>query len=132
MVNTEMTPLKYIGTNFDDSVTWKCTKCGEFLRARSEVPPLHTCLTGSLKTNKTLTELEALTKFKLVGSKSDDSHYTGFSIQPIDLIVSAKLPFLEGEVVAVMCRWKKKGGIKDLKKALGYVQLLIDLEGTSE
>lgn len=78
-----------------------------------------------------MTESEALEKFKSSGSKSDDSHYQGSPIQPIDLIVSAKLPFLEGEVVAVMCRWRKKGGVKDLKKALGYVQLLIDLEGTS-
>lgn len=127
--------ITYTGSNFDGSANWYCSICSEYFSSRSYLQgqPAHTCPTGILsRSTPIMTESKALEKFKSVGSKSGDSHYTGSSIQPIDLIVSAKLPFLEGEIVAVMCRWRKKGGIKDLKKALGYVQLLIDLEGTSD
>lgn len=70
---------------------------------------------------------EALEKYKSSGAKSEDSHYRGSEIQPIDLIVSRGLSFLEGEIIASICRWRKKGGKADLRKALGYIQLLIDL-----
>lgn len=31
-----------------------------------------------------------------------------------------------GNVIKYMCRWKKKNGIQDLKKAMWYLQHLID------
>lgn len=75
---------------------------------------------------------EALEKYKSSGAKSDDSHYRGSEIQPIDLIVSRGLSFLEGEIIASVCRWRKKGGKADLRKALGYIQLLLDLPDEDE
>lgn len=55
----------------------------------------------------------------------DDGRYEGESVQPIDLIESMNLGFHEGSIVKYMCRWKKKGGVEDLKKAQQYLGWLI-------
>lgn len=56
----------------------------------------------------------------------DPSHYQTAGVQPIDLIRDAKLDFFEGNVVKYVSRWRKAGGIKDLRKALTYLQWLIE------
>ncbi len=47
-------------------------------------------------------------------------------VQPIELIVSQGLTFLEGNVVKYVSRWRKKGGLDDLYKARTYLGWLID------
>ena len=47
-------------------------------------------------------------------------------IQPIDFIVKNGLSYLEGNVVKYVSRWRKKGGIEDLRKAKHYIELLIE------
>ena len=55
---------------------------------------------------------------------NESKHYDG-TIQPIDLILSQKLSFVEGSIVKYICRYKKKDKILDLKKALWYLALLL-------
>jgi len=55
-------------------------------------------------------------------------HYKNKSIQPWDFIAANDIPFLEGNAIKYLCRWREKGGIEDLKKALHYVEKLIELE----
>ena len=55
-------------------------------------------------------------------------HYTKCSIQPIEYIHANNLPFIEGNVVKYITRWRDKNGIEDLKKVIHYVELLIELE----
>ena len=54
------------------------------------------------------------------------SHYQHGSIQTIDVIEDWELGYHEGNVIKYLSRWKKKGGVEDLKKALWYLQRLID------
>lgn len=54
------------------------------------------------------------------------SHYRDMVIQPIDFIVKNGLSYLEGNVVKYVSRWRKKGGIEDLRKAKHYIELLIE------
>ena len=56
------------------------------------------------------------------------NHYTKCSIQPIEYIHANNLPFIEGNVVKYITRWRDKNGIEDLKKVIHYVELLIELE----
>jgi hypothetical protein len=56
-------------------------------------------------------------------------HYTDCVIQPIDYITKNGLGFCEGNVVKYITRWRKKGGVEDLKKARHYIDLLIEAEG---
>jgi hypothetical protein len=55
-------------------------------------------------------------------------HYMDKAIQPIDYILSNGLNFCEGNVVKYITRWKDKNGIADLKKAIHYIEFLIEEE----
>jgi hypothetical protein len=56
------------------------------------------------------------------------THYTSMAIQPIEFIHANSLPFIEGNVVKYICRWRSKDGIADLRKAKHYIELLIEME----
>lgn len=55
-------------------------------------------------------------------------HYRAKGIQPIEYIHANNLGFCEGNVVKYVTRWKDKGGEADLRKAIHYLELLIQLE----
>jgi hypothetical protein len=57
------------------------------------------------------------------------SHYRDKGIQPIIYIHANDLGFCEGNVVKYVTRWRDKNGVADLKKAIHYLELLIELEG---
>lgn len=50
-------------------------------------------------------------------------HYAGMAIQPTEFIVKNKLSWNEGNAVKYICRHKNKGGIKDILKAMHYLEL---------
>jgi len=56
------------------------------------------------------------------------SHYKQFKIQPIEFITKNNIPFIEGNVIKYICRWKDKNGLEDLDKVIHYVELLKELE----
>jgi len=81
--------------------------------------------------------------FKIVRSESDligivprspldvqisGDHYKSLPIQPVEYIHANKIPFIEGNVIKYVTRWRDKGGIKDLEKAKHFIDLLIELE----
>jgi hypothetical protein len=53
-------------------------------------------------------------------------HYTEMKIQPIEYITQNKLSYSEGNVIKYVSRWRKKGGIEDLRKAKHYIEMLIE------
>jgi hypothetical protein len=56
------------------------------------------------------------------------SHYSDKNIQPWDFIHANNLGYFEGNCVKYVSRWRDKGGIEDLKKAIHYLEKLIELE----
>lgn len=52
-------------------------------------------------------------------------HYKG-ELQPIDVIDSWKLDFYEGSVLKYLARHRKKNGAEDIKKAIHYLELLLE------
>lgn len=56
------------------------------------------------------------------------NHYKDKGIQPIVYIHANSLGFCEGNVVKYVTRWREKGGEADLRKAIHYLELLIQLE----
>ena len=56
------------------------------------------------------------------------NHYKSLAIQPVEYIFKNNIPYLEGNVIKYMTRWKNKGGLQDLYKAKHYIDLLIALE----
>jgi hypothetical protein len=54
------------------------------------------------------------------------SHYKDCKIQPIEFIHANGLDFLRGNVVKYVTR--RKNGAEDIRKAIHYCQLLLELE----
>lgn len=55
-------------------------------------------------------------------------HYKKLRIQPVQYIHANGIPYLEGNVIKYITRWRDKGGVADLEKAKHYIDLLIGLE----
>lgn len=60
--------------------------------------------------------------------ESGGKHYKGFSIEPVEFIVKNNIPFCEGNVIKYVVRWREKGGIEDLNKAIHYLNILKENE----
>lgn len=57
------------------------------------------------------------------------SHYSKHKVQPWDYIYENNLCYFTGNCVKYVSRWRDKGGVEDLKKAIHYLEKLIELEG---
>lgn len=55
-------------------------------------------------------------------------HYRHRAIQPWDYVAANNLGFFEGTAVKYLTRWRDKGGIEDLRKAIHYLEKLIEVE----
>jgi len=55
-------------------------------------------------------------------------HYKRLPIETWDYIARNGIPYLEGNVIKYVSRWREKGGLQDLKKAQHYLAKLIELE----
>ena len=53
------------------------------------------------------------------------NHYKVMKIEPVTFIIENDIPFVEGNIIKYVCRWKSKGGVEDLKKARHYIDMLI-------
>jgi hypothetical protein len=75
-------------------------------------------------------ELERMVATSALNKQVGGSHYRDKGIQPIIYIHANNLGFCEGNVVKYVTRWRDKNGVADLKKAIHYLELLIELEQT--
>ena len=58
----------------------------------------------------------------------DGDHYRTKGIQPWDYIAANDLGFFEGSAIKYLTRWKDKGGIADLRKAIHFIEKLIEVQ----
>ncbi len=65
-------------------------------------------------------------------NEADPDHYSNLPMEPWDFIQQKKLDFFEGNVVKYICRWKNKGGVTDLRKAITYIEKIIEGENSNE
>lgn len=61
-------------------------------------------------------------------SQIGGSHYKNKVIQPWDFIIANNIGFLDGNAITYLTRWQEKGGIDDLKKAIHFIEKLIEVE----
>jgi len=66
-----------------------------------------------------------------LGRQEGGDHYKDMPIQPVEFIHANSIPYLEGNVIKYVSRWRKKNGLADLEKAKHYIELLMDLERRS-
>lgn len=56
------------------------------------------------------------------------SHYKKYPIQPAEYCHVNRLGNLESYAVKYVTRWRDKGGLEDIRKAIHCLQLLVELE----
>ena len=54
------------------------------------------------------------------------NHYKNYEIQPIEFIMANNIPYPEANVIKYVCRHKSKNGVQDLRKAIHYIELIIE------
>lgn len=55
-------------------------------------------------------------------------HYRKYNIQPIQYILENNIPWAEGTAIKYITRWRDKGGLEDLRKAIHVIEVLIEHE----
>tara|TARA_R110002051_G_scaffold76454_2_gene139692 strand:- start:47 stop:256 length:210 start_codon:yes stop_codon:yes gene_type:complete len=54
------------------------------------------------------------------------THYKDMVVQPAEFINKNKLLFAEGNAIKYICRHKAKGELKDIEKAIHYLEMIIE------
>jgi hypothetical protein len=60
------------------------------------------------------------------------SHYKGFAIQPAEFCYRNNIPYLEATAIKYLCRHRSKNKLEDLKKAMHFIEMLIEFEYSEE
>lgn len=55
-------------------------------------------------------------------------HYLSKKIQPVEYAHANELSFFQGNVVKYVTRYKDKKGVEDVKKAIHYLQMILEFE----
>lgn len=56
-------------------------------------------------------------------------HYKKYGdFQPWDAVIAWNLGYLEGTALKYIARWRDKGGVEDIKKAIHFLQKLVEVE----
>lgn len=56
-------------------------------------------------------------------------HYKKYgNLQPWDVVIAWQMGYLDGTALKYLARWRDKGGIDDLKKAIHFIEKLIETE----
>ena len=58
----------------------------------------------------------------------DPKHYSRWKIEPVQFMMENDIPYVEGNIIKYIMRWRYKGGLEDLHKAQEYLNILIKNE----
>jgi hypothetical protein len=56
------------------------------------------------------------------------SHYKDMKIQPVEYIHANAMPYMDGNVVKYISRHRNKNGAEDVRKAIQYCQMILQME----
>jgi len=55
-------------------------------------------------------------------------HYKGYAIQPVEFLQRNQFNYCESAAIKYLCRHREKNGAEDVKKAIHYLELLLEIE----
>ena len=55
-------------------------------------------------------------------------HYRKMPIQPLEFIAKNELSYFQGCVIKYILRYKDKNGVEDLRKAIHFIEMMIEME----
>lgn len=113
-------------TYFPENITHVCS---EALGDKPPLPPqeINKPLPTPTAPQDPITDLMADAAFAM-NLQTSGGHYQRGTIQPIEFFHDSNLPFIEASVMKHVYRWRDKGGLVDLKKAIHLIFQLIALE----
>ena len=56
------------------------------------------------------------------------AHYKSMTIQPVEFIHANHIPYCEANAIKYICRHRQKNGEQDIRKAIHYLELLLEME----
>lgn len=71
---------------------------------------------------------EAIVTTSALDTQEGGDHYRDMKIQPVEFITKNQIPFIEGCVIKYVCRHRSKNKAQDIKKAIHFLNLLLELE----
>lgn len=63
-----------------------------------------------------------------LASQEGGDHYRTMAIQPAEFIQRNGIDYLAGNVIKYVVRHRRKGGAQDVRKAIHYCRLILELE----
>jgi hypothetical protein len=75
----------------------------------------------------------SVSEFQKSGLKASDvqvggDHYRKYTIQPAEFCIANGIGFLPGNVIKYVTRYRDKNGAEDIRKAIHYLNLILELE----
>ena len=64
--------------------------------------------------------------YKSLDKQHGGKHYQSFKIQPAEFINENQLLFAEGNAIKYICRHSAKGKEEDIKKAIHYLEMILE------
>lgn len=55
-----------------------------------------------------------------------EGHYKKGGVEPVEYILGNNMGYLEGNVIKYVTRHKEKGGASDIKKAIHYLEMILE------
>lgn len=111
-------------------------------RAKSLLGKRRLCKSDATCTNVVLPLVDSTTKTNGLASTTaadgplhtqvGGSHYKNYAVQPIEYAMLNGLDYCQANVVKYVTRFRDKGGLTDLHKALHNLEILIDYEQRSQ
>lgn len=66
--------------------------------------------------------------FRALDRQEAGDHYKNMPIQPVEFCQKNRLGFCESSVIKYVSRHKAKNGEQDIRKAIHFLELLLELE----
>ena len=76
--------------------------------------------------------IEAYEDIKASDKQVGGNHYKQYEIQPIEFITKNNIPYIEGNIIKYILRWRDKNGVEDLDKCIHYIELLKEIHKLKE
>lgn len=65
---------------------------------------------------------------KALAKQVGGNHYKDYAIQPVEFIQKNEIRYCEANVIKYVCRHGYKNGAEDIKKAIHYLEMLLEME----
>lgn len=83
---------------------------------------------AAAKTAKEPLDVYTIPRASKLRKQVGGDHYVNMAIQPLEYILANNIPFVEGAAIKYISRWRNKGGVQDLRKAIQTLEVIIEHE----